>query len=110
MQALVDTPGLHSVYSGHDHGDAWCANWPVVEGVNSGVSKPHLCFCKHTGYGGYGNWNRGARVLNLKFGNDVGKGAMDVETWVRMEGGSIVQRVGLNETYGMDVYSTVDGE
>lgn len=23
MQALVDTEGLHSVYSGHDHGDSW---------------------------------------------------------------------------------------
>lgn len=55
MQALVDTEGLHSVYSGHDHGDAWCANWPAdLSGVAKGVSKPHLCFCKHSGYGGYG--------------------------------------------------------
>jgi hypothetical protein len=30
MQVLVDTPGLHSVYSGHDHGDAWCGLWPNV--------------------------------------------------------------------------------
>jgi hypothetical protein len=35
---------------------------------------------------------------------------MDVETWVRMENGEVVQRVALNETYGMDVYQLEDGE
>ncbi|KAL2067556.1 hypothetical protein VTL71DRAFT_1981 [Oculimacula yallundae] len=109
MQALVDTPGLHSVYSGHDHGDAWCANWPSGKDIVKGVSKPHLCFCKHTGYGGYGSWNRGARVVKLAFGGKAGKN-MDVETWVRMESGTVVQRVGLNETYGVDVYPLDDGE
>jgi len=105
MQALVDTPGLHSVYSGHDHGDAWCANWPNVTGVVSGVSAPHLCFCKHTGYGGYGRWNRGSRILELSFGTE-----MEVATWVRMENGEVVQRVSLNETYGTDIYPMEDGE
>jgi hypothetical protein len=105
MQALVDTPGLHSVYSGHDHGDAWCANWPSLAGVNHSGNTPHLCFCKHTGYGGYGNWYRGSRNLKLSFGKE-----MDVETWVRMENGNIVQRVSLNETYGTDVYPLQDGE
>jgi hypothetical protein len=108
MQALVDTPGLHSVYSGHDHGDAWCANWPESANVTTGVSKPHVCFCKHTGYGGYGKWNRGARNLRLSFGRKGGE--MDVQTWVRMENGEVVQRVDLNATYGADIYSTADGE
>lgn len=105
MQALVNTPGLHSVYSGHDHGDAWCANWPNVAGVVNNGSTPHVCFSKHTGYGGYGNWNRGSRNLKLSFGKE-----MEVETWVRMENEAIVQRVGLNETYGTDVYPLEDGE
>lgn len=105
MQALVDTPLLHSIYSGHDHGDAWCGNWPTGSNDTKGVSAPHICFCKHTGYGGYGNWNRGSRILKLSFGD-----AMEVETWVRMENGEIVQRVGLNETYGTDVYALEDGE
>lgn len=105
MQALVDTPLLHSVYSGHDHGNAWCANWPQGEDDPKGVSAPHLCFCKHTGYGGYGSWNRGSRILKLSFGTE-----MEVETWVRMENDEIVQRVGLNETYGTDVYAQDDGE
>jgi hypothetical protein len=107
MQALVDTPSLHSVYSGHDHGDAWCANWPIGANDTKGVSSPHLCFCKHTGYGGYGNWNRGSRNLRLSFTED---GSMEVDTWVRMENGEIVQSVSLNSTYGTDIYPLEDGE
>ncbi|KAH8805775.1 Metallo-dependent phosphatase-like protein [Xylogone sp. PMI_703] len=105
MQALVDTPKLHSVYSGHDHGDSWCGNWPNSAQVTPGVSKPHLCFCKHTGYGGYGTWNRGSRIIELTF-----NGKMDVQTWVRMENGDIITHVHLNSTYGSDVYPTTDGE
>jgi hypothetical protein len=101
MNALVTTKGLHSVYSGHDHGDAWCGNWP-----NATPGGPHLCFCKHTGYGGYGNWNRGSRNLMLRFGEK----RMEVETWVRMENGEVVQRVDLNSTYGIDNYPLQDGE
>lgn len=107
MQALVDTPNLHSVYSGHDHGDAWCGNWPTGANDTKGVSSPHLCFCKHTGYGGYGNWNRGSRNLRLSFTED---GSMEVDTWVRMENGEVVQSVTLNSTYGADVYPLEDGE
>jgi hypothetical protein len=118
MQALVNTPGLHSVYSGHDHGDAWCGLWPSVTGVTvpaegaSGVNGkgPFVCFCKHSGYGGYGNWNRGARNLRLRFGEKGGLEGMEVESWVRMENGEVVQSVGLNTTYGVDVYPLEDGE
>ncbi|PVH73763.1 Metallo-dependent phosphatase, partial [Cadophora sp. DSE1049] len=113
MRALREVRGVHSVYVGHDHGEGWCANWP--EGKGEG---PHLCFCKHSGYGGYGSWKRGARVVNLGFGSEFGrsgggkgeKAEMEVETWVRMESGKVVQRVGLNETYGVDVYPLEDGE
>lgn len=35
---------------------------------------------------------------------------MEVETWVRMEGGDIVTLIFLNETYGRDRYPIVDGE
>lgn len=69
------------------------------------MSAPHVCFCKHTGYGGYGNWNRGSRILKLTSDDGV-----EVETWVRMENGEIVQRVSLNETYGSDIYPLDDGE
>ncbi len=113
MQALLDTPGLHSIYSGHDHGDSWCGRWPNSTlpgyGVGAGDShkRPILCFCKHSGYGGYGVWNRGVRQVRMSFDQN---GVMSVETWVRMQAGTIVTAVSLNETYGEDVYSTGDGE
>lgn len=81
MQALLDTPGLHSIYSGHDHGDSWCGRWPSSTlpgyGVGGGSSynRPILCFCKHSGYGGYGVWNRGVRQIRLSFDQN---GAMNV--------------------------------
>ena len=35
---------------------------------------------------------------------------MSVDTWVRMQAGTIVTAVRLNETYGEDVYSVADGQ
>jgi hypothetical protein len=115
--------GLHSVYVGHDHGNAWCALWRSSNGIEgpgeegaAGRSGPLLCFGKHTGYGGYGDWNRGSRIVQLRFvdeygeGNFSGPGGMEVETWVRMEGGQVVTRVALNETYGTDRYETANGD
>lgn len=113
MQALLDTPGLHSIYSGHDHGDSWCGRWPNSTlpgyGVGGGSSqdRPFLCFCKHSGYGGYGVWNRGVRQIRMSFDQ---YGVMGVDTWVRMQAGTVVTAVSLNETYGEDVYSTADGQ
>ena len=37
-------------------------------------------------------------------------GGLSVDTWVRMQAGTIVTAVSLNETYGEDVYSTADGQ
>jgi hypothetical protein len=39
-----------------------------------------------------------------------GEKGMEVETWVRMENGEVVQRVDLNSTYGIDNYPLQDGE
>jgi hypothetical protein len=102
--------GLHSVYVGHDHGNAWCALWP--EQGDEAAGGPFLCFGKHTGYGGYGNWNRGARYVQLKVPNRCTRrdSKVQVETWVRMESGEIVTRVRLNGTYGSDRYPVENGE
>ena len=110
MWALLNTPGLHSVYSGHDHGDSWCGRWPDGTLPGKTASRPFLCFCKHSGYGGYGSWNRGVRMIELSFGGAQGAGNMSVDTWVRMQQGDIVTSVSLNATYGSDVYSIADGE
>ena len=109
MQALLETEGLHSVYSGHDHGDSWCGRWPeeTLRGVGRlGKERPHLCFCKHSGYGGYGRWKRGVRQVRLEVDE---QGGLKVDTWVRMKGGAVITAVSLNETYGEDRYSSKDG-
>lgn len=113
MEALLDTPGLHSIYSGHDHGDSWCGRWPASTlpgyGVGGGNNqdRPFLCFCKHSGYGGYGVWNRGVRQIKISFDHS---GAMSVNTWVRMQATTVVTYLTLNATYGDDIYSTADGQ
>ncbi|KAL9126317.1 MAG: hypothetical protein Q9217_004617 [Psora testacea] len=107
MQALLDTPGLHSIYSAHDHGDSWCGRWPntTLQGYG-GTGRPFLCFCKHSGFGGYGKWNRGVRQVKLSF--EEGDRVV-VDTWVRMVTGKMITAVRLNDTYGEDVYPVNDG-
>ncbi|KAH0137812.1 Metallo-dependent phosphatase, partial [Aureobasidium melanogenum] len=102
MQALLDTKGLKAVFSGHDHGDDWCFRWDSkLKGMNLTGNGLDLCFSRHSGYGGYGSWTRGSRQVVLK------KDQEDVETWVRLEDGSISGRVTLNGTYGQDSYPAV---
>lgn len=102
MQALLDTKGLKAVFSGHDHGDDWCFRWDSkLKGMNLTGNGLDLCFSRHSGYGGYGSWTRGSRQVVLT------KGREDVETWVRLEDGSVSGRVTLNGTYGQDSYPAV---
>lgn len=127
VDALVAEEGLHSVYVGHDHGNSWCSLWPSTQHGRKRKHRRHdghqddrlpiLCFSKHTGYGGYGTWNRGARMVQVSFGGDGGpldrhgsRPEMEVETWVRMENGEVVTHVMLNETYGVDRYPVANGE
>lgn len=55
VRALKHERGLHSVYVGHDHGNAWCSVWPEKgtfrhrEPEKSEDGGPFLCFSKHTG-------------------------------------------------------------
>lgn len=129
VKALKQEQSVHSVYVGHDHGNSWCGLWPSTSTKERLQRKPDddedeeddadpnyrggpfLCFSRHTGYGGYGQWDRGARIVQLSFEdrNDDGtfaEGEMTVTTWVRMENGGVVTRVVLNETYGTDIYTS----
>lgn len=62
-----------------------------------------LCFSRHTGYGGYGNWTRGSRqvLLNLE---SLGS---SIETWNRLADGNVTGEVTLNSTFGKDKYPLV---
>jgi Calcineurin-like phosphoesterase len=101
VNALLGTEGLLAVFSGHDHGNDFCHPSP------SSSNTPFFCFGRHTGYGGYGHWMRGSRQVVLKrFTLDAY--LPDVETWVRLEDGSVSGHVVLNETYGIDWYPKVE--
>ncbi|KAK0750062.1 Metallo-dependent phosphatase-like protein [Schizothecium vesticola] len=102
MAAVAGTEGMVALFSGHDHGNTWCYRWegrlPGMEVEGKGVN---LCFGQHSGYGGYGNWIRGARQVVVS--RDA-EGEVVVETYVRLESGAVVGAVTLNDTYGQDRY------
>ncbi|KXJ94172.1 Metallo-dependent phosphatase-like protein [Microdochium bolleyi] len=124
MRSLVaETPGLRAVFTAHIHGASWCARWgpdtlpadypvrpPARGGVDSGGSDAvDICFGQHTGYGGAGDWVRGARQLRLSrkqlsAGAGGGEGRSGLDTWIRLETGDVVGAVSLNSTFGQDEY------
>ncbi|ORY14141.1 Metallo-dependent phosphatase-like protein [Clohesyomyces aquaticus] len=107
MKELVATSGLMAVFSGHDHRVDWCMTWssttPLPHTDPSTGNNLHLCFGRHTGYGGYASEvPRGARQIVIHEQNTVSTG---VETYIRLENGSVTGHVMLNATYGQDTYN-----
>ncbi|KAL9232605.1 hypothetical protein vseg_007699 [Gypsophila vaccaria] len=80
MEALEARPSVQAVFVGHNHGLDWCCP----------SNKLWLCFARHTGYGGYGNWSRGARVLEIR------DRPFSLNTWITMEDGSTHSHVVLS--------------
>jgi hypothetical protein len=106
MQALVNTENLMAVFSGHDHGDDWCFKWDMDLSINGAAMNgngKNFCFSRHTGYGGYGRRMRGSRQIVLT----EGQFPESLETWNRLEDGSVVGSIVLNSTYGSDSYVVV---
>ena len=79
---LRATGASRAVFVGHDHGNAWCCTSPDTG---------HMCYGRHSGYGGYGDWARGARVIQLSL-NASARDGIGVQSWIRMEDGSVEQR------------------
>jgi len=75
---VAASTGISAVFAGHDHGNDFCGK---VRGV-------WLCYGRHSGYGGYGSWRRGARVVQFS--------ADGLRTWVRMQDGEIADEGLLN--------------
>lgn len=107
MKALVEIEGLMAVFSGHDHGVDWCMKWSknLPNTTPSNGNGLNICFNRHSGYGGYSDWTRGARQIVV--GEDM-LGKNIVDTWIRLENGKISGRVTLNNTFGTDQYSAAD--
>ena len=50
-----------------------------------------MCYGRHTGYGGYGDWMRGARVIQINLSTHLPV----IHTWLRMEDRSVRELVRL---------------
>ncbi|RWR74717.1 putative inactive purple acid phosphatase 16 isoform X2 [Cinnamomum micranthum f. kanehirae] len=71
MNVLLSRHSVKAVFVGHNHGLDWCCPY----------KKLWLCFARHTGYGGYGNWPRGARII------EITEQPFSIRSWIRMEEG-----------------------
>ncbi|KAF5009209.1 hypothetical protein FDECE_4574 [Fusarium decemcellulare] len=102
MEALVTIPGIIGLFYGHDHGNTWCYRWDEqLAGMNVEGNGLHLCYGQHSGYGGYGDWIRGAREIVV---SQDKLADLVVDTHIRLESGDIVGSVTLNSTYNEDNY------
>ncbi|CAD6228269.1 unnamed protein product [Miscanthus lutarioriparius] len=72
MDALAKRPSVKAVFVGHNHGLDWCCPYEEL----------WLCFARHTGYGGYGDWPKGARIIQ------VTEDPFSAVSWIGMENGS----------------------
>jgi len=79
VQALQQLPNVHLLAVGHNHGNDYCC----------ALDQLHLCFGRHSGYGGYGSWERGARVYELQLDDN----ALAWKSWVRLESGEVVDEI-----------------
>lgn len=75
LDAMEKQGDVKAVFSGHFHGNDFCCPLQGVE----------LCFGRRTGYGGYGTWLQGTRVLTLHQDNP-----WDYSLHVRLENGDIL--------------------
>lgn len=108
VRVLQKAGNVHVLAVGHLHGSDYCCNtnnyddWNSTKNIQGTDSNLHLCFGRHSGYGGYGTWDRGARVYELKLTRDEsfsvaaenhdGLPSFDWNSWVRMESGEVVDK------------------
>jgi DNA repair exonuclease SbcCD nuclease subunit len=87
--ALAESGRVSFLAVGHNHGNDYCC--PYNDGSDTAL---HVCFGRHSGYGGYGKWERGSRVYELTISRDQSPStAMQWKSWVRLESGEIVDDV-----------------
>ncbi|KAI7743185.1 hypothetical protein M8C21_004535 [Ambrosia artemisiifolia] len=80
MKLLKQKPSVKAIFVGHNHGLDWCCPY----------EKMWLCYARHTGYGGYGTWPRGARIL------EIVDEPFSLKSWIRMENGTLHSEVVLS--------------
>jgi hypothetical protein len=56
VDIMIQSGRFQFLAVGHNHGNDYCCS-------SQGM---HFCFGRHSGYGGYGNWQRGVRMYELQ--------------------------------------------
>ncbi len=64
MESLSDAERFFFLAVGHNHGNDYCCPYNDQRRNESAL---HVCFGRHSGYGGYGYWDRGCRVYQLEY-------------------------------------------
>ncbi|MCD7459271.1 putative inactive purple acid phosphatase 16 [Datura stramonium] len=82
MKLLDRRSSVKAVFVGHNHGLDWCCPY----------KKFWLCYARHSGYGGYGNWPRGARIL------EITHQPFSLKSWIHMEDGNVHSEVLLSSS------------
>jgi predicted phosphodiesterase len=88
VKVLQESGNVKWLAVGHLHGSDFCCS-------TDGDNDLHLCFGRHSGYGGYGSWDRGARIyeLQLNIGSTMSEeAAIEWRSYVRMENSSVIDR------------------
>mmetsp|Transcript_24118 Transcript_24118/g.66862 ORF Transcript_24118/g.66862 Transcript_24118/m.66862 type:complete len:486 (-) Transcript_24118:242-1699(-) len=100
--AMVESGRFHFLAVGHNHGNDYCCSYYGNDGNTNynnrdiDVGDLYFCFGRHSGYGGYGKWDRGVRIYELSMKTSDNGGRFDSEklfqwrTWVRLESGEKV--------------------
>jgi len=88
LNVLIERGDIHFLAVGHNHGNDYCCDYS---------SSLHLCFGRHSGYGGYGTWERGARLYLLELAEkcETNKSTsrcleFSWRSWVRLESGNVI--------------------
>ena len=86
---------------GHNHGNDYCCPYNPNTSATSSWNNHELevCFGRHSGYGGYGNWERGSRVYELTLGKNSDSSSsssswwIEWKSWVRLESGEVIDEL-----------------
>ncbi|KAG7369479.1 calcineurin-like phosphoesterase [Nitzschia inconspicua] len=81
VDALIQSGRFHFLAVGHNHGNDYCCCSHQQYGSNSSNETAnnnnnnthcmYFCFGRHSGYGGYGHWQRGARMYEIQLERPV---------------------------------------
>ncbi|KAG7345822.1 calcineurin-like phosphoesterase [Nitzschia inconspicua] len=86
VDTLIQSGRFHFLAVGHNHGnDYCCCSHQQYDSNNSNNNNNthcmYFCFGRHSGYGGYGHWQRGAHMYEIQ----LDRPAVETETLTREE-------------------------